>query len=53
VIYQRTLERTTILITIYSKSEQEGIGAKEIRQIISDYEAQQSTPAIPDQAYSD
>ena len=43
VIYQRTLQQTTILITIYSKSEQEDIAAKEIRQIIFDYETQQQT----------
>ena len=42
VIYQRTLPGTTLLITIYSKSEQEDVAAHEIRQIVTNYEAQQA-----------
>ncbi len=42
VIYQRTLQGTTLLITIYSKSEQEDVAANEVRQIITNYEAQQT-----------
>lgn len=45
VIYQRTLQGTTLLITIYSKSEQEDVAANEIRQIITNYEAQQTADA--------
>lgn len=45
VIYQRTEESAIVLITIYSKTEQEDIAVNEIRQIIFDYEAQQRTVA--------
>jgi mRNA-degrading endonuclease RelE of RelBE toxin-antitoxin system len=41
VIYQRTTEGSIILITIYSKTEQEDIAVGDIRQIILDYETQQ------------
>jgi hypothetical protein len=41
VIYQRTLERANILVTIYSKTEQEDVAANEIRQIILNYESEQ------------
>src|SRR4030095_2530014 len=41
VIYQRTTEGAIVLITIYSKTEQEDIAAGDIRQIILDYETQQ------------
>ena len=41
VIYQRTKEGVSILITIYSKTEQEDIAANEIRHIILDYESRQ------------
>lgn len=41
VIYQRTLEGANILITIYSKTEQEDVAANEIRRIILDYESEQ------------
>ena len=50
VIYQRTSEATTILITIYSKTEQEDIAANDIRQIIADYDSQQQAPDVIDQA---
>ena len=43
VIYQRTTDGTIILITIYSKTEQEDIAPNEVRQIILDYESQQQT----------
>jgi mRNA-degrading endonuclease RelE of RelBE toxin-antitoxin system len=52
VIYQHTSEGTIILITLYSKTEQADIAANDIRQIISDYEAQQpavtNNPAPPE-----
>jgi mRNA-degrading endonuclease RelE of RelBE toxin-antitoxin system len=38
VIYQRVTDGTIILVTIYSKTEQEDIAAHEIRQIILAYE---------------
>ena len=50
VIYQRTPQGTTLLITIYSKSEQEDVAANEIRQIITNYEAQQTPDAATDAA---
>jgi mRNA-degrading endonuclease RelE of RelBE toxin-antitoxin system len=41
IIYQRTTEGSIVLITIYSKTEQQDIAAGAIRQIIFDYETQQ------------
>jgi len=41
VIYQRTAEGAIVLITIYSKTEQEDIAAANLRQIILNYETQQ------------
>jgi mRNA-degrading endonuclease RelE of RelBE toxin-antitoxin system len=40
IIYQRTADWTIILVTIYSKTEQEDIAPQDIQQIILDYEAQ-------------
>jgi mRNA-degrading endonuclease RelE of RelBE toxin-antitoxin system len=37
VIYQRTTEGGMVLITIYSKTDQEDIAVGDIRQIILDY----------------
>ena len=48
VIYQRTSQQTVVLITIYSKTEQEDIAANDIRQIIADYEAAQPTVEVKD-----
>lgn len=50
VIYQRTTEGAIVLITIYSKTEQEDIAAGDIRQIILDYETQQQ---VTDEANRD
>jgi mRNA-degrading endonuclease RelE of RelBE toxin-antitoxin system len=41
IIYQRTTTGAIVLITIYSKTDQEDIAPVDIRQIILDYEAQQ------------
>jgi mRNA-degrading endonuclease RelE of RelBE toxin-antitoxin system len=41
IIYQRTLEMTVILITIYSKTEQSDISPQEIQSIINHYEPEQ------------
>ena len=38
IIYQRTIDLTIILITIYSKTEQADISPEEIRTIITAYE---------------
>ena len=50
VIYQHTSQRTSqqtvVLITIYSKTEQEDIAANDIRQIIADYETAQPTAEV-------
>ncbi len=43
VIYQRTTDGVIVLVTIYSKTEQEDIAPDEIRQIILDYETKQQT----------
>jgi mRNA-degrading endonuclease RelE of RelBE toxin-antitoxin system len=40
VIYQRTTAGVIVLITIYSKTEQEDIAPADIRQVILDYETQ-------------
>lgn len=42
VIYQHVTDGSVLLITIYSKTEQADIAPKDIRQIILDYETQQS-----------
>ena len=42
IIYQRTLQASIILITIYSKTEQEDISPEEIRDIITHYEEEQA-----------
>jgi mRNA-degrading endonuclease RelE of RelBE toxin-antitoxin system len=41
IIYQCTEDSKIILVTIYSKTEQEDIAPHEIRQIILDYESQE------------
>ena len=46
VIYQHTPDGALVLITIYSKTDQEDIAPREIRRIIVDYEAQQQTTNI-------
>jgi mRNA-degrading endonuclease RelE of RelBE toxin-antitoxin system len=46
VIYQRTTEGAIVLITIYSKTEQQDIAAGAIRQIILDYETQQQATGL-------
>ena len=38
IIYQKTTDLTVILITVYSKTEQEDISLEEIRTIITAYE---------------
>ena len=38
IIYQKTIDLTIILITIYSKTEQADISSEEIRTIITTYE---------------
>ncbi len=45
VIYQQTAEGTIVLVTIYSKTEQEDIAPQDIRQIILDYETQVDIPS--------
>lgn len=40
IIYQRNVEGAIVLLTIYSKTEQEDIAPGEIRQILLDYESQ-------------
>ncbi len=40
IIYQRTMERTIILITLYSKTEQADVTPQDIQQIITTYEAE-------------
>src|SRR5579872_891271 len=40
VIYQHMMDSTIVLVTIYSKSEQEDMAPHEIRQILLDYEHQ-------------
>jgi mRNA-degrading endonuclease RelE of RelBE toxin-antitoxin system len=44
IIYQQTTDRMIILVTIYSKTEQEDIASQDIRQIILDYETQAQIP---------
>jgi mRNA-degrading endonuclease RelE of RelBE toxin-antitoxin system len=39
ILYQRMAEGAIILVTIYSKTEQEDIAPHEIRQILLDYES--------------
>ena len=39
IIYQRTAEGAIVLVTIYSKTEQEDIAPHEIRQILLEYES--------------
>ncbi len=39
ILYQRTAEGVILLITIYSKTEQEDIATHEIRQILLGYES--------------
>jgi mRNA-degrading endonuclease RelE of RelBE toxin-antitoxin system len=46
IIYQRTTEGSIVLITIYSKTEQQDIAAGAIRQIILDYETQQQATGL-------
>jgi mRNA-degrading endonuclease RelE of RelBE toxin-antitoxin system len=46
IIYQRTTEGSIVLITIYSKTEQQDIAASSIRQIILDYETQQQATRL-------
>src|SRR2546421_7705099 len=38
IIYQQSTDETIVLVTIYSKTEQEDIAANEIRQILLDYQ---------------
>lgn len=40
ILYQRSAEGAIVLVTIYSKTEQEDITPHEIRQIVLDYESQ-------------
>lgn len=40
IIYQRLNERTVVLITVYSKAEQEDIAPHEVRQILMEYARQ-------------
>ena len=44
IIYQQTAGGIIILVTIYSKTEQEDIAPQDIRQIILDYETQAQIP---------
>jgi len=53
VIYQRTTGGAIILITIYSKTEQEDIAPADIRQIILDYETQQQSTDSANREASD
>jgi mRNA-degrading endonuclease RelE of RelBE toxin-antitoxin system len=40
VIYQRTIDKSIVLVTIYSKTEQEDVSPHAIRQILLNYEGQ-------------
>jgi mRNA-degrading endonuclease RelE of RelBE toxin-antitoxin system len=44
IIYQQATDGRIILVTIYSKTEQEDIASQDIRQIILDYETQVQIP---------
>lgn len=44
VIYQRKTEGVIVLVTLYSKTEQEDISSHEIRRIVLDYENQTLLP---------
>jgi mRNA-degrading endonuclease RelE of RelBE toxin-antitoxin system len=53
VIYQRTTTGAIVLITIYSKTEQEDIAPADIRQVILDYETQQQATDSANREASD
>jgi mRNA-degrading endonuclease RelE of RelBE toxin-antitoxin system len=53
VIYQRATTGAIVLITIYSKTEQEDIAPADIRQVILDYETEQQVTDSANREASD
>jgi hypothetical protein len=53
VIYERTTTGAIVLITSYSKTEQEDIAPADIRQVILDYETQQQATDSANREASD